>query len=89
VALSPQEVYNSVDADTVLTVLTHKITKAVRTQSVSEARLLLRDWLVIFTANMHRNSYVRASAEQLLKLPVRAACGWLCGAAAALRSSWP
>jgi hypothetical protein len=32
VALGPAEVYSSVDADTVLTVLTHKITKAVRTQ---------------------------------------------------------
>lgn len=31
-ALGPAEVYSSVDADTVLTVLTHKITKAVRTQ---------------------------------------------------------
>jgi len=40
-------------------------------QSVGEARLLLRDWLVIFTTNYHRNSYMRASAEQLLKLPVR------------------
>ncbi|WIA11779.1 hypothetical protein OEZ85_011873 [Tetradesmus obliquus] len=70
VALGPAEVYSSVDADTVLTVLTHKITKAVRTQSVSEARLLLRDWLVIFTANYHRNSFMRASAAQLLQLPV-------------------
>lgn len=32
VAVGPAEVYSSVDADTVLTVLTHKITKAVRTQ---------------------------------------------------------
>jgi hypothetical protein len=40
-------------------------------QSVSEARLLLRDWLVIFTANYHRNSFMRASAAQLLQLPVR------------------
>jgi hypothetical protein len=32
VALGPAEVYSSVNADTVLTVLTHKITKAVRTQ---------------------------------------------------------
>ncbi|KAF6265854.1 hypothetical protein COO60DRAFT_1697553 [Scenedesmus sp. NREL 46B-D3] len=70
VAHGPAEVYSSVDADTVLTVLTHKITKAVRTQSVSEARLLLRDWLVIFTANYHRNSFMRASAAQLLQLPV-------------------
>jgi hypothetical protein len=38
---------------------------------VGEARLLLRDWLVIFTTNFHRNSYMRASAAQLLKLPVR------------------
>jgi hypothetical protein len=38
---------------------------------VSEARLLLRDWLVIFTANYHRNSFMRASAAQLLQLPVR------------------
>jgi hypothetical protein len=37
---------------------------------VSEARLLLRDWLVIFTANYHRNSFMRASAAQLLQLPV-------------------
>jgi hypothetical protein len=40
-------------------------------QSVGEARLLLRDWLVIFTTNYHRNSYMRATAAQLLKLPVR------------------
>lgn len=40
-------------------------------QSVGEARLLLRDWLVIFTTNYHRNSYMRASAAQLAKLPVR------------------
>jgi hypothetical protein len=39
-------------------------------QSVAEARLLLRDWLVIFTANYHRNSFMRASAAQLLQLPV-------------------
>jgi hypothetical protein len=39
-------------------------------QSVGEARLLLRDWLVIFSTNYHRNSYMRASAGQLLKLPV-------------------
>jgi hypothetical protein len=43
-------------------------------QSVSEARLLLRDWLVIFTANYHRNSFMRASATQLLQLPVSIAC---------------
>eukprot|EP00775_Hariotina_reticulata_P007478 gene7478-7687_t len=70
VALGPADVYGSVDADAVLTTLTHKITKAVRSQSVSEARLLLRDWLVIFTANYHRNSFMRASAAQLLQLPV-------------------
>jgi hypothetical protein len=45
--------------------------RAVCWQSVGEARLLLRDWLVIFTTNYHRNSYMRASAQQLLKLPVR------------------
>eukprot|EP00879_Flechtneria_rotunda_P001812 GHRR01001976.1.p1 GENE.GHRR01001976.1~~GHRR01001976.1.p1 ORF type:complete len:996 (+),score=422.55 GHRR01001976.1:2722-5709(+) len=70
VALGPAEVYSNVDADAVLTVLTHKITKAVRAQSVSEARLLLRDWLVIFTTNYHRSSFMRASAAQLLQLPV-------------------
>lgn len=46
-------------------------------QSVSEARLLLRDWLVIFTANYHRNSFMRASAAQLLQLPVRRQKGML------------
>jgi hypothetical protein len=46
-------------------------------QSVGEARLLLRDWLVIFTTNYHRNSYMRASAAQLAKLPVRTSSwGW-------------
>jgi hypothetical protein len=40
---------------------------------VSEARLLLRDWLVIFAANHHRNGFMKASAEQLAKLPVSAA----------------
>lgn len=44
-------------------------------QSLGEARLLLRDWLVIFTTNYHRNSYMRASAAQLVKLPVRAQQG--------------
>lgn len=32
VVATPEQVYNSVDADTVLTVLTHKITRAVRSQ---------------------------------------------------------
>jgi hypothetical protein len=32
VAVTPEQVYNSVDANTVLTVLTHKITRAVRAQ---------------------------------------------------------
>jgi hypothetical protein len=32
VVATPEQVYNSVDADTVLTVLTHKITRAVRAQ---------------------------------------------------------
>ena len=32
VAVTPEQVYHSVDANTVLTVLTHKITRAVRAQ---------------------------------------------------------
>lgn len=67
----PAEVYAGVNAEAVLTVLAHKITKAVRSQGVSEARLLLRDWLIIFASNYHRNSYMRASPQQLLQLPVR------------------
>ena len=68
---TPDAVYCSVSPDAVLCVLSHKITKAVRTQGVAEARLLLRDWLVILGSNYHRNSYMRASTQQLIQLPVR------------------
>lgn len=71
VSRSPDDVYRHVDADVTLTVLTHKIIKAVRLQGVAQARLLLRDWLVIFAANYHRNMNLRATAEQLLHQPVR------------------
>lgn len=69
--VSPADLYSAADADTVLALLTHKVTRAARKQSVGEARLLLRDWLAAFAGNYHRNAYMRASVEQLAQLPVR------------------
>lgn len=40
VVATPEQVYNSVDADTVLTVLTHKITRAVRAQVGQQGRII-------------------------------------------------
>ncbi|KAK8946391.1 hypothetical protein KSP39_PZI007161 [Platanthera zijinensis] len=44
------EIYDSVDPETVLSILVHKVILASIEQGVREGRLLLHDWLVILTA---------------------------------------
>ncbi|KAK8960700.1 hypothetical protein KSP40_PGU008281 [Platanthera guangdongensis] len=44
------EIYDSVDPETVLSILVHKVILASLEQGVREGRLLLHDWLVILTA---------------------------------------
>ncbi|GMH12173.1 hypothetical protein Nepgr_014014 [Nepenthes gracilis] len=44
------ELYDSVDAEVVLSILVHKVILASLEQGVREGRMLLHDWLVILTA---------------------------------------
>lgn len=44
------EIYDSVDPEVVLSILVHKVILASLEQGVREGRMLLRDWLVILTA---------------------------------------
>jgi hypothetical protein len=50
VAANYAELYESVEPEVILTVLTHKIIQASLEDGVKEARALLHDWLVILTA---------------------------------------
>ncbi|KAG0481046.1 hypothetical protein HPP92_011613 [Vanilla planifolia] len=47
---SINDLYDNVDSETVLSILVHKVILASLEQGVREGRLLLRDWLVILTA---------------------------------------
>lgn len=51
-ATTPEQVYGSVDADTVLTVLTHKITRAVRSQVCRQSALGCWGWTDVPSAHM-------------------------------------
>eukprot|EP00958_Prasinococcus_capsulatus_P025539 scaffold4372_cov397-Prasinococcus_capsulatus_cf.AAC.23 len=51
VARSVRQVYESCRAEVVLSMLVHKIIRAIMEEGVEEGRLLLQDWLVILTAN--------------------------------------
>eukprot|EP00249_Psilotum_nudum_P022659 c28602_g1_i1 orf=222-2453(+) len=63
VARSINELYESVDSDVVLSILTHKIIHASLEDGVKEGRLLLHDWLVILTAQ-YNESYKLARYGQ-------------------------
>lgn len=52
-AATPEQVYSSVDADTVLTVLTHKITRAVRAQ-------------VMINNSRSRSTFTRSTAQHVV-----------------------
>jgi hypothetical protein len=47
------EIYDSVDPEVVLSILVHKVIVESLEQGVREGRMLLRDWLVILTAQYH------------------------------------
>ncbi|GAB4824695.1 Protein transport protein S23 D [Ancistrocladus abbreviatus] len=50
VARNINELYDSVDAEVVLSILVHKVILASLEQGVREGRMLLQDWLVILTS---------------------------------------
>lgn len=56
VARSMSEVYADVNADAVLTMLMHKIGRAADGEGPQEARNLLQDWLVLFSARVNSHA---------------------------------
>ena len=62
--------------DAVLALIMHKIMRAGHTDGPHEARLLLRDWLVLLALNYHRNTHTDMGPAALLQQPVG---GWLGG----------
>lgn len=82
------EVFDSVNAPVVASLLHHKICRAVADEGIEEGRALLKDWLVILTANYHGTRTLKqdapldvsmASCEALSSLP-RLAYAMLWGA---------
>lgn len=53
-AATVADVYAHAHPDAVVTLLMHKIMRAAEAQGLQEARLLLRDWLVILALSYHR-----------------------------------
>ncbi|XP_024964793.1 protein transport protein Sec24B-like [Cynara cardunculus var. scolymus] len=62
-------IYDSVDPETVLVILVHKVILASLNEGVQEGRILLHDWLVILTAQYNdvcknvRNEYVNSASS--------------------------
>uniref|UniRef100_A0A7S0WBM9 Protein transport protein SEC23 n=1 Tax=Hemiselmis tepida TaxID=464990 RepID=A0A7S0WBM9_9CRYP len=56
------ELYSSVDAEVVMSLLCHKIGEAIRKEGMAEARMLLQDWLVILTARYNQHVMRRTGA---------------------------
>ena len=49
------ELYNAADSEVTMSLLCHKIIKAIADEGVAEARMLLQDWLVILTAKYNQH----------------------------------
>ncbi|KAJ0976718.1 hypothetical protein J5N97_012192 [Dioscorea zingiberensis] len=62
VAANINELYDSVDSESILSILVHKVILASLEQGVREGRLLLHDWLVILTAQ-YNDAYKLAQHE--------------------------
>jgi len=56
------ELYSSVDAEVVMSLLCHKIVGAIKQEGMAEARMLLQDWLVILTARYNQHVMRRTGA---------------------------
>ncbi|KAG2486738.1 hypothetical protein HYH03_014664 [Edaphochlamys debaryana] len=68
-AATVADVYAHTNPDAVVTLLMHKILRAAEAQGLQEARLLLRDWLVILALNYHRNVHSNLTPQQLSTVP--------------------
>ena len=76
VARSAGEVYDSANADAILTMLMHKIGRAANAEGPQEARALLQDWLVLFCARYNTFAAAQAGASlvdgaQVPRLPLQ------------------
>lgn len=58
VASSPKDVFATVDAECVVSLLAHKILATAEEKGLAEARLLLSDWLVILTSRFNHETGV-------------------------------
>ena len=58
VATSPKDVFSTVDAECVVSLLTHKILATAEERGLTEARTLLSDWLVILTSRFNHETGV-------------------------------
>jgi hypothetical protein len=67
-ARSVQELYKHANTPAIASVLLHKIMRAVRAEGVREGRALLHDWLVVFTADYHRNMMAGAAPKDVLQV---------------------
>ncbi|GFR45227.1 hypothetical protein Agub_g6624 [Astrephomene gubernaculifera] len=69
VAATVADVYAHTQPEAVVTLLMHKIMRAAEAQGPHEARLLLRDWLVLLALNYHRNAHPNLTPQQLAAVP--------------------
>ena len=54
--------YGAVFPEAVISVIMHKLLHVLVKKNVTEARILLRDWLVLFVTDFHRNRHVGKDA---------------------------
>ncbi|KXZ54187.1 hypothetical protein GPECTOR_5g282 [Gonium pectorale] len=69
IAATVGDLYAHVAPEAVLTVLMHKVARAAEAQGLNEARLLLRDWLVVLALAYHRNLHSALTPPQLAEVP--------------------
>lgn len=71
VARDALSLYAGSSTEAIVALLMHKITRAAVAEGMTEARLLLRDWLVYLTIHAHRNLHPGATAAELAAIEVR------------------
>ncbi|GIL48469.1 hypothetical protein Vafri_4983 [Volvox africanus] len=70
IAATVADVYAHANPDAVVTLLMHKVMRVAEAQGMKEARLLLRDWLVVLALCYHRNVHSSLTLQQLATVPV-------------------
>ncbi|KAK3267501.1 hypothetical protein CYMTET_23947, partial [Cymbomonas tetramitiformis] len=65
-----QEVYQHANAETILSLLQHKIVRASLEEGIPEGRLLLQDWLVILTAQYNSHCGIATFGESAATAPL-------------------